>query len=92
MLSGNPSPLELALDIYLGSYENCIQRRVCHRYDFPKDMHFWLEDYTAYILEPTSEIISFVFLGFTKIKWLAQGNKAAYFWIYFSSCESSWVM
>ena len=66
--SANPSPLDLGLGIYLGSYENCVQKRVCHPYVFPEDMHFWLEDYTAYILKPTSEIISFVFLGFTKIK------------------------
>lgn len=34
------SPLELGLGIYLGSYENCIQKRVCHPYAFPEDMHF----------------------------------------------------
>ena len=66
--SANPSPLEPGLGIYLGSYENCIQKRARHPYAFLEDMHFWLEDYTACFLKPTSEIISFVFLGFTKIK------------------------
>lgn len=59
---------------------------------FPEDVHFWQEDCTAYVFESTSEILNFVFLGFTKIKSLAQGNRADYFWIYFSSYESSLIM